>query len=63
MKENKNSRIIDIDGQKFQVSSHFNKNTDNDIINLIYDKVKIKSNTNKLILMENPFESSSGKDS
>ena len=55
MEENKDIRIVEIDGQKFKVTSVYNDNADNDIINLIYDKFKDKERTNKLGLIENPF--------
>jgi|GEM_PF-7110621 len=42
MEENKNTRIIEIDGHKFKVTSVFNENSDKDIMNLIYDKFRDK---------------------
>jgi len=42
MVENKNTRIIEIDGQKLKVTSVFDENGDKDIINLVYDKFKDK---------------------
>jgi len=42
MVENKNTRIIEIDGQKLKVTSVFDENADKDIINLVYDKFKDK---------------------
>ena len=55
MEQDKNTRIIEIDGQKFKVTSVFNKNSDTDIINLIYDKFKSKERKGKLGFVENPF--------
>ena len=55
MIKNKDIRIVEIDGQKFKVTSVYDDNADNDIINLIYDKFKYKDRTEKLGLIENPF--------
>lgn len=55
MEENKNTRIIEIDGQKFKVTSVFDENTDKDIMNLVYDKFKDKERNNTLCFVENPF--------
>jgi len=55
MGQDKNTRIIEIDGQKFKVTSVFNENSDTDIINLIYDKFKNEEHDATLCLVNNPF--------
>mgnify|MGYP001549055474 CR=1 FL=1 len=55
MEENKDIRIVEIDGQKFKVTSIYDDNAENDIINLIYDKFKVRERTGKLGFIENPF--------
>jgi len=55
MEKTKDVRIIEIDGQKFEVTSIYDDNADNDIINLIYDKFKVKGRKGKLGFIENPF--------
>ncbi len=48
MKDNNKSIIIEVDGQQFEVTSIFDDNADNDIINLIYEKYKDNSDESKL---------------
>ncbi len=61
MGQDKNTRIIEIDGQKFKVTSVFNENSDTDIINLIYDKFKDKEHDATLCLVNNPFHKENEK--
>jgi len=54
MVENKDARIIEIDGQKFKVTSVFNEESETDVINLIYDKFKDRDRNDTLCFINNP---------